>query len=118
MPEPTRITPTMTKATDTLSVAWLSKVKGSRIHARLKAAARVIAARAHPREAAATPSPRAKTGGPGIFPMPVSTAKPHAVSAIPPRVTRDPPRGTSLDGSRVAGTGRYHDVRTAASRAA
>src|SRR2546425_780566 len=112
MPEPTRITPTMTNAIDTLSVAWFSKVKGSRIHARLKAAARVIPARAHPRDAAAMPSPSARTGGPGIFPMPVSAAKPHTVSAIPPRATRIPATRTSRDRSCVPGSGRSRIART------
>src|SRR5207249_2667668 len=79
---------------------------GVRIQARLKRDARVSAMRAHPREAAATPRPIASTGGPGIFPIPVSVRKPQAVSARPARLVRIPAMRTSRDCSGVPGSGR------------
>src|SRR5207245_2267135 len=112
IPDPTRMTPVMTNATETLSVCWLSKPTGIRIQVRLKAAARVSAARAQPREAAAIPIPMASTGGPGIFPIPVFAANPHAVRTAPARAMRAPTIRVSRERSRVLGSGRSRIART------
>jgi len=94
MPEPTRNPTPQDEAIDTLSVAWLSNVKGRRIQARL-----TPAATGHPRSGPAAgcrgdAEPSDKTGGPGIFPIPVSVAKPHTVRANP-RGTEESRRETS-----------------------
>ena len=112
MPEPTRMIPVITKATDTLSVLWFNRPTGARIQARLKTDARVSAIRAHPREAATIPRPIATTGGPGIFPIPVSVTKPHEASARPATVARRPAIKMSRDRSCVAGSGRSRMART------
>src|SRR3989441_7875443 len=112
MLEPTRMIPVITKATDTLSVLWFNRATGARIQARLKTDASVSAIRAHPREAAAIPRPIATRGGPGIFPIPVSVAKPQAVSARPAKAVRSPANRMARDRSPVAGSGRSRMART------
>ncbi len=110
------MSPVITKAIETLSVASFSSPTGIKIHARLKSDARVSAGRAHPREDAAIPRPIARTGGPGILPMPVFAAKPHAVRIAPPSATSAPTSTTSRDRSRVPGSGRSRIARTMFSR--